>query len=282
MWIDEKYKRILNILKKDWRNSMKVVLLAGGFGTRISEESQFKPKPMIEIGGKPILWHIMKEYEYYGFNEFIICAGYKQYVIKEWFADYFLHNSDITFDFTKGSNDMIIHEQHCEPWKVTVVDTGLNTMTGGRIKRVQKYVGNEPFLMTYGDGVCDVDISKLVEFHKEHGKIATLTSVMLEQQKGVLDIGGDNAVKSFREKSVMDGAPINAGYMVLNLRKIHLRSLLRKDNLCLICTMASGSVWITREKWICLRSILAQEQLLGKNGNYYQEGIRYKDGFKFL
>ena len=204
MWIDEKYKRILNILKKDWRNSMKVVLLAGGFGTRISEESQFKPKPMIEIGGKPILWHIMKEYEYYGFNEFIICAGYKQYVIKEWFADYFLHNSDITFDFTKGSNDMIIHEQHCEPWKVTVVDTGLNTMTGGRIKRVQKYVGNEPFLMTYGDGVCDVDISKLVEFHKEHGKIATLTSVMLEQQKGVLDIGGDNAVKSSREKSVMD------------------------------------------------------------------------------
>ena len=155
---------------------MKVVLLAGGFGTRISEESQFKPKPMIEIGGKPILWHIMKEYAYYGFDEFIICAGYKQYVIKEWFADYFLHNSDITFDFTKGSNDMIIHEQHCEPWKVTVVDTGLNTMTGGRIKRIQKYVGDEPFLMTYGDGVCDVDMNKLVEFHKEHGKIATLTA----------------------------------------------------------------------------------------------------------
>ena len=195
---------------------MKVVLLAGGFGTRISEESQFKPKPMIEIGGKPILWHIMKEYAYYGFDEFIICAGYKQYVIKEWFADYFLHNSDITFDFTKGTNDMIIHEQHCEPWKVTVVDTGLNTMTGGRIKRIQKYVGDEPFLMTYGDGVCDVDISKLVDFHKNHGKIATLTAVMLEQQKGVLDIGGDNAVKSFREKSHMDGAPINAGYMVLN------------------------------------------------------------------
>ena len=195
---------------------MKVILLAGGFGTRISEESQFKPKPMIEIGGKPILWHIMKEYAYYGFDEFIICAGYKQYVIKEWFADYFLHNSDITFDFTKGSNDMIIHEQHCEPWKVTVVDTGLNTMTGGRIKRIQKYVGDEPFLMTYGDGVCDVDMNKLVEFHKEHGKIATLTAVMLEQQKGVLDIGGDNAVKSFREKSHTDGAPINAGYMVLN------------------------------------------------------------------
>lgn len=195
---------------------MKVVLLAGGYGTRISEESQFKPKPIIEIGGKPILWHIMKEYSYYGFNEFIICAGYKQHVIKEWFADYFLHNSDITFDFTKGKNDMIIHDQHCEPWKVTVVDTGLNTMTGGRIKRIQSYIGGKPFLMTYGDGVCDVNIKELVEFHKSHGKIATLTAVMLEQQKGVLDIGGDNAVHSFREKSANDSAPINAGYMVLN------------------------------------------------------------------
>lgn len=195
---------------------MKVVLLAGGYGTRISEESQFKPKPMIEIGGKPILWHIMKEYSYYGFNEFIICAGYKQHVIKEWFADYFLHNSDITFDFTKGKNDMIIHDQHCEPWKVTVVDTGLNTMTGGRIKRIQSYIGGKPFLMTYGDGVCDVNIKELVEFHKSHGKIATLTAVMLEQQKGVLDIGGDNTVHSFREKSANDSAPINAGYMVLN------------------------------------------------------------------
>ena len=195
---------------------MKVVLLAGGYGTRISEESQFKPKPMIEIGGKPIIWHIMKEYSYYGFNEFIICAGYKQYAIKEWFADYFLHNSDITFDFTKGRDDKIILGQHCEPWKVTVIDTGLNTMTGGRIKRIQPYVGNETFMMTYGDGVCDVDIVKLVEFHISHGKIATLTAVMLEQQKGLLDIGGNYAVKSFREKNNVDGAPINAGYMVLN------------------------------------------------------------------
>jgi len=194
---------------------MKVVILAGGFGTRISEESEYKPKPMIEIGGKPILWHIMKEYSYYGFNEFVICAGYKQHVIKEWFADYFLHTSDITFDFTEG-NKMIVHNQYSEPWKVTVVDTGLNTMTGGRIKRIQPYVGDETFLMTYGDGVCDVDISKLVEYHKSHGKIATLTAVMLEQEKGVLDIGGDNAVHSFREKSASDGAPINAGYMVLN------------------------------------------------------------------
>ncbi len=194
---------------------MKVVILAGGFGTRISEESQFKPKPMIEIGGKPILWHIMKEYSYYGYNEFIICAGYKQHVIKEWFADYFLHNSDVTFDFTNGKNDMVIHNQHCEPWKVTVVDTGLNTMTGGRIKRIAPYVGNEPFMMTYGDAVCDVNIAELVKFHQTHGKIATLTAVTLEQEKGVLDIGSDNAVKSFREKRKDDGAAINAGYMVL-------------------------------------------------------------------
>lgn len=194
---------------------MKVVLLAGGFGTRISEESESNPKPMIEIGGMPILWHIMKEYSFYGYNDFIICAGYKQHIIKEWFADYFLHTSDITFDFTQG-NKIIIHNQHSEPWKVTVVDTGLKTMTGGRIKRIQSYIGDETFMMTYGDGVCDVDISKLVEFHRSHGKIATLTAVMLVQQKGILDIGGDNAVHAFREKSVLDCAPINAGYMVLN------------------------------------------------------------------
>ena len=194
---------------------MKVVILAGGLGTRFSEESEYKPKPMIEIGGKPILWHIMKEYSYYGFNEFVICAGYKQHIIKEWFADYFLHNSDITFDFSNGTNEMIVHNQYCEPWKVTVVDTGLNTMTGGRIKRVQEYIGDEAFLMTYGDGVCDVDISKVVEFHRENGKLATLTAVMQDQSKGVLDIGSDYAVRSFREKNQTDGAPINAGYMVL-------------------------------------------------------------------
>jgi len=194
---------------------MKVVLLAGGYGTRISEESQFKPKPMVEIGGKPILWHIMKEYSYYGFDEFIICAGYKQDIIKQWFANYFLHNSDITFDYSNGKNEMIVHNQHCEPWKVTVVDTGLDTMTGGRIKRIQKYIGNEAFMMTYGDAVCDVDINKLVEFHKSHGKIATLTAVKQEQQKGILDIAGNNAVRAFREKNRLDVAPINAGYMVL-------------------------------------------------------------------
>lgn len=194
---------------------MKVVLLAGGFGTRISEESQFKPKPMIEIGGMPILWHIMKEYFYYGHNEFIICAGYKQEYIKQWFANYFLYNSDVTFDYSDGKSEMTVHSNKCEPWKVTVVDTGYNTMTGGRIKRIQKYVGYEPFFMTYGDGVCDVDINRLLEFHKSHGKIATLTAVKMAQEKGILNIGGDNAVKSFREKNMLDGAPINAGYMVL-------------------------------------------------------------------
>ena len=194
---------------------MKVVLLAGGFGTRISEESVYKPKPMIEIGNRPILWHIMKEYAHYGHTDFIICAGYKQEYIKQWFADYFLINSDVTFDFHNGKNEMTIHQSHCEPWKVTIVDTGLNTMTGGRIKRIQSYVGNEPFFMTYGDGVCDVDINKLLAFHQSHGKLATLTAVKIEQEKGVLDIGGDNAVKSFREKNIADGAPINAGYMVL-------------------------------------------------------------------
>ena len=193
---------------------MRVVLLAGGFGSRISEESVFKPKPMIEIGGMPILWHIMKEYSYYGHNEFIICAGYKQEYIKEWFAHYFLYNSDISFDFRGGKNEMIVHHSHLEPWKVTVVDTGYNTMTGGRIKRVQEYVGDETFFMTYGDGVCDVDINSLFAFHQSHGKIATLTAVNMAQEKGVLDID-DNVVKAFREKSISDGAPINAGYMVL-------------------------------------------------------------------
>ena len=148
---------------------MKVVLLAGGFGTRISEESHLRPKPMVEIGGKPILWHIMKYYSHFGHNEFIICCGYKQHVIKEWFANYYLHNSDITFDFTQD-NKMIVHNNVAEPWKVTLIDTGLNTMTGGRIKRIKDYVNNEPFMLTYGDGVSNVDLDKLVEFHKSHGK----------------------------------------------------------------------------------------------------------------
>lgn len=194
---------------------MKAVILAGGFGTRIGEESQSKPKPMIEIGGMPILWHIMKEYAYYGITDFVICAGYKQHIIKEWFASYFLRRSDVTFDFSDGRSDMTFHRSLTEPWRVTVVDTGLYTMTGGRIKRIQPYIGDETFLMTYGDGVCDVNISDLIAYHRSHGKLATLTAILQDQQKGVLDVGGDNAVRSFREKKAMDGTLINAGYMVL-------------------------------------------------------------------
>ena len=194
---------------------MKVVILAGGMGTRIAEESDDRPKPMVEIGQMPILWHIMKEYSYYGFNEFIICCGYKQYMIKEWFNDYFLHKCDVTFDYTDGNRNITVHNSDIEPWKVTCVDTGYYTMTGGRVKRVQKYIGDEPFMLTYGDGVCDVNINELLKFHKDHGKKATLTSVLLRQNKGVLRISNIGAVSSFREKKVDDDSPINAGYMVL-------------------------------------------------------------------
>lgn len=193
---------------------MKVIILAGGFGTRISEESHLKPKPMIEIGGKPILWHIMKLYSFYGHNDFIICAGYKQHMIKQYFAEYYLHQSDITFDFT-DENKMIVHNNVAEPWKVTIVDTGLNTMTGGRIKRVEKYVGGETFMLTYGDGVSNVNINELIKYHKQHGKIATLTAVNVGQRFGVLGIRENNEINSFREKNDLDGSMINAGYMVL-------------------------------------------------------------------
>lgn len=194
---------------------MKVVILAGGYGTRISEESAFKPKPMIEIGEKPIIWHLMKIFSAQGFNEFVICAGYKQHIIKEWFADYFLHTSDITFDFTNGNN-IIIHNKHVEPWKVTVVDTGLNTMTGGRIKRIKDYIGNNQFILTYGDAVGDVDINSLVKFHNKHGKIGTISVYNFGQNKGVLDVSKNGEVKAFREKSDLDGDLINIGFMVMN------------------------------------------------------------------
>ena len=193
---------------------MKVVLLAGGYGTRISEESQFKPKPMIEIGSMPILWHIMKLYSSYGFNEFVICAGYKQHVIKEWFADYFLHTSDITFDFTQDDK-IIVHNKRAEKWKVTVVDTGLNTMTGGRLKRIKSFLDDEPFFMTYGDGVSNVNIEELLKFHKSHGKMATLTAVKPDSRFGVLDISDDNQINAFREKNQVDSDYINTGFMVL-------------------------------------------------------------------
>lgn len=192
---------------------MKVVLLAGGYGTRISEESHLKPKPMIEIGEKPILWHIMKEYSHCGFNDFIICAGYKQHIIKEWFANYYLYNCDVTFDF-RNENQLTVHKNDSEPWKVTVVDTGLDTMTGGRIKRIQKYVGDERFMLSYGDGVSDVDMNEILKFHQENGKLATLTAINIGQRFGTLEIK-DDKITAFREKSDVDGSRINAGYMVL-------------------------------------------------------------------
>ena len=199
---------------------MKVVILAGGLGTRITEESHLKPKPMIEIGGMPILWHIMKSYSAHGFNEFVICCGYKQNVIKDFFNEYFIHNSDVTFDFTNGNERMKVHKNFTEQWKVTVVDTGLNTMTGGRIKRIKQYVGDEPFMLTYGDGVCDIDINALLEFHKSHGKLATMTVVNAGQRFGVIKMDEKGNITSFREKKNVDGVPINGGYMVLDPKVI--------------------------------------------------------------
>lgn len=192
---------------------MKVVILAGGFGTRISEESHLRPKPMVEIGGKPILWHIMKLYSYYGFNDFIICLGYKGYYIKEYFAHYFLHESDVTFDF-RNNNQQIVHHHSAEPWRVTLVNTGLHTMTGGRIKRVQHYIGNETFLVTYGDGVSNVDIRELVAYHRSHGRYATVTSVQPAGRFGALSLSKENEVLGFQEKPKGDGHWINAGFFV--------------------------------------------------------------------
>lgn len=193
---------------------MKVVILAGGFGTRISEESHLKPKPMIEVGGRPILWHIMKIYSHYGFNDFVICLGYKGYAIKEYFAHYFLHESDVTFDF-RNSNQRIIHQHTAEPWQVTLVDTGAETMTGGRVKRVAEYLDGEPFMLTYGDGVGNVNIPELVAFHKSHGKLATLTTTQPSGKFGALGIQEGDQVTSFLEKPRGDGAWINAGFFVL-------------------------------------------------------------------
>lgn len=191
---------------------MKAVILAGGLGTRLSEETALKPKPMVEIGGRPILWHILKIYSSHGINDFVICAGYKGYVIKEYFANYFLHMSDVTFDMK--DNEMIVHRKHAEPWRVTIIDTGSETMTGGRIRRVRDYVGDETFCCTYGDGVGDVDITKLIETHRAAGREATLTGVQPPGRFGALHIEGD-AILSFQEKPEGDGGWINGGFFVL-------------------------------------------------------------------
>ncbi len=193
---------------------MKVVILAGGYGTRISEESHLKPKPMIEIGEKPILWHIMKIYSHFGCDDFIICLGYKGYCIKEYFAHYFLHESDVTYDFRNG-NERIVHQHTAEPWTVTLVNTGLETMTGGRVKRIKPYLSNETFMLTYGDGVSDVDISALLKFHKSHGKLATITSVQPSGRFGALQITDHSQVQGFKEKPKGDDSWINGGFFVM-------------------------------------------------------------------
>lgn len=243
---------------------MKVVILAGGLGTRISEESHLKPKPMIEIGEKPILWHIMKEYAAYGFDEFIICCGYKQYLIKEWFADYYLHNSDVTFDFSEG-NQMTIHNNVSEPWKVTLVDTGLKTMTGGRVKRVQDYLGNETFMLTYGDGVSDVNIRSLLEFHRSHSKIATVTTVQVMQRFGVLEVDDHKTILSFREKSDVDGSRINGGYMVLEPEIFNYisgdDSVFETESLEAIATLGELKAYDHDGYWQCMDTQREKEKL---------------------
>ena len=199
---------------------MKVVILAGGLGTRISEETVVRPKPMVEIGGKPILWHIMKIYSHYGYNEFIVCLGFKGYMIKEYFSNYFLHMSDVTFDMKQ--NVMEVHERHVEPWKVTLVDTGADTMTGGRIKCVAPYIGKETFMLTYGDGVSDIDIEHLVAYHKAHGKLATVTATQPSGRFGALELSDEDRVLSFQEKPAGDGSWVNGGFFVLDTQVLGL------------------------------------------------------------
>lgn len=251
---------------------MKVVILAGGFGTRISEESQYKPKPMVELGDKPILWHIMKLYSSFGFNEFIICAGYKQHVIKEYFAEYYLHQSDITFDFTNG-NQMLVHHNETEPWKVTIVDTGLNTMTGGRVKRIKKYVGDQPFMLTYGDGVSDVNIGNLVEFHKNHNKMVTMSAYNAGQRFGVLDIDDNGHIKEFREKTKGDGNLVNIGFMVCNPEFFNYidgdDTILEKNPLESVANMGELMAYKHEGFWQCMDTVREKEMLedLWGNGN---------------
>ncbi|MBP3263700.1 glucose-1-phosphate cytidylyltransferase [Pseudobutyrivibrio sp.] len=250
---------------------MKVVILAGGLGTRISEESHLKPKPMIEIGELPILVHIMKIYASQGFSEFIICAGYKQRIIKEYFAHYFLYNNDVTFDM--HSNERIIHNTSKDNWKVTVVDTGLNTQTGGRVKRIQKYVGNESFMLTYGDAVGNIDLNELLKSHKESGKLGTMTVYNFGQSKGVIDLNKDGSVNAFREKSDFDGNLINIGFMVLEpkifdyidgdsipLEQYPLSELVRQKQL---------NAYIHKGFWQCMDTLREKEKLeeLWNSGN---------------
>ena len=252
---------------------MKVVILAGGLGTRISEESAYKPKPMIEIGEMPILWHIMKGYATQGFNEFIICAGYKQHIIKEWFADYYLHTSDITFDYTLGNNEIIIHNKHIEPWKVTIVDTGINTQTGGRVKRIREYLGDEPFMLTYGDAVGDINISKLLDFHLAHKKIGTISMYNFGQNKGVVEVEQDGLISTFREKSDLDGDLINIGFMVFQPELFEYiegdETIFEKGPLTKLVEKQELVGYIHKGFWQCMDTLREKQKLekLWNDGN---------------
>ncbi|HKL94725.1 MAG TPA: glucose-1-phosphate cytidylyltransferase [Clostridia bacterium] len=247
---------------------MKVVILAGGYGTRISEESHLKPKPMVEIGGKPILWHIMKSYSFYGFNEFIICAGYKQHVIKEFFNNYYLHQSNVTFDFRDGNN-LTIHNNVAEPWKVTIVDTGVDTMTGGRVKRISEYLDNETFMLTYGDGVCDVNIKELYDYHKANKKLATLTAVQPGGRFGTIEFSYDSVISKFAEKRKEDGGWINGGFMVLEPEIIKFieddKTVFEKEPLEHVCAINELVAYKHNGFWQCMDTL--------RDKNYLEELI---------
>lgn len=242
---------------------MKVVILAGGLGTRISEESHLKPKPMIEIGELPILVHIMKIYAAQGFNEFIVCAGYKQHVIKEYFAHYFLYNNDVTFDMK--TNEQIIHNNSKDNLKVTIVDTGYSTQTGGRVKRIRKYVGDEPFMLTYGDAVGDLDINAILETHKKSGKLGTISVYNFGQSKGVVDVASDGTINAFREKSDLDGDLINIGYMVLEPQVFDMisndESVFEKEVLTKLAEKCQLNAYIHRGFWQCMDTMREKEKL---------------------
>lgn len=250
---------------------MKTVILAGGFGTRINEESALRPKPMITVGDQPILWHILKGYSKQGFDDFIICLGYKQYVIKEYFANYYLHTSDVTFDL--ANNSMSVNHSHTEKWKVVLADTGLNTMTGGRIKRIREYIGDKMFMVTYGDGVSDVDIKSLVEYHKSHGKIATISCSNIGQKFGILDVDSSGKVHSFREKSNGDGSFVNIGYMVFEPQIFERidndRTVLEKDVLEQLASDGELMSYHHKGFWQCMDTLRDKQRLdaMWKEGN---------------
>lgn len=244
---------------------MKVVILAGGFGTRISEESHLRPKPMIEIGSRPILWHIMKIYAAQGFTDFIICAGYKQHKIKEYFDDYYLQHTDVTFDYRGGSKEVIVHSSQAEPWRVTVADTGYSTMTGGRIKRIEQYVNDEPFMLTYGDGVADIDLAKLLETHEKSDSIVTLSGVSIGQSKGILDIDDSGKISTFREKKNVDGSVINGGFMVCEPAVFDYidgdDSVFEEDVLAVLADEGKLSCYRHPGFWKCMDTQREREQL---------------------